>query len=172
MYQNLQHERNHVYQPKWPYPRQSQRGNKYIMYMVKIDRHAILVEPMKSRKDAEIIQAYDTLILFLRCVGIGSKRQHYSVHNCYIKDTRSQQLSDTVAFKYQHITNPTLFQMLKQPHECTCKCHQGPTVFVNGKSDHKLRDFQQGVAQAECKIVHQQPQSSSNSTTEIGRAHV
>ncbi len=33
----------------------SQQGNKYIMVMVEIDSNAILVEPMKSCKDAEII---------------------------------------------------------------------------------------------------------------------
>ncbi len=32
-----------------------QSGNKYIMVLVKINSNAILVEPMKSRKDAEMI---------------------------------------------------------------------------------------------------------------------
>ena len=36
-------------------PTRSQSGNKYIMVMVEIDSNAILVEPMKSRKDAEMI---------------------------------------------------------------------------------------------------------------------
>ena len=52
-----------------------------------------------------------------------------------------------------------------QAHECTCKRHQGPTNLVNGKSDHKMWDFQQGVDQAEWIIVHQLPQNNSNSTT-------
>ncbi len=33
------------------FPTCSQQGNKYIMVMVEIDSNAILVEPMKSRKD-------------------------------------------------------------------------------------------------------------------------
>ena len=37
------------------FPKRSQRGYKYIMVMVEIDRNAILVEPMKSRKDEEMI---------------------------------------------------------------------------------------------------------------------
>ena len=37
------------------FPKQSQRGYKYIMVMVKIDSNAILVEPMNSRKDEEMI---------------------------------------------------------------------------------------------------------------------
>ncbi|KAL7502169.1 hypothetical protein ACHAXN_000208 [Cyclotella atomus] len=44
------------------------------MVMVKIDSNAILVEPMKSRKDAEIIRAYDTLILRLKRAGISPKK--------------------------------------------------------------------------------------------------
>ncbi len=43
------------------FPTQSQQGNKYIMVMVEIDSNAILVEPMKSRKDEEMIRAYNAL---------------------------------------------------------------------------------------------------------------
>jgi hypothetical protein len=45
------------------FPTCSQSGNKYIMVLVEINRNAILVEPMKSRKDAEIIRAYNALLL-------------------------------------------------------------------------------------------------------------
>ena len=51
------------------FPTRSQRGNKYIMVMVEIDSNAILVEPMTSRKDAEMIRAYDTLITRLQRAG-------------------------------------------------------------------------------------------------------
>jgi hypothetical protein len=44
------------------FPTKSKSGNKYIMVMVEIDSNAILVEPMKSRKDAEMIRAYDKLV--------------------------------------------------------------------------------------------------------------
>jgi hypothetical protein len=40
----------------------SLRGNKYIMVMVEINSNAILVEPMKNCKDAEMIQAYNKLL--------------------------------------------------------------------------------------------------------------
>ncbi len=45
------------------FPMQSQQGNKYIMVMVEIDSNAILVEPMKSHKDEEMIRAYNALLL-------------------------------------------------------------------------------------------------------------
>ncbi len=51
------------------FPTRSQRGNKYIMVMVEIESNAILVEPMKSRKDNEMIQAYDALLTRLRRAG-------------------------------------------------------------------------------------------------------
>jgi hypothetical protein len=52
----------------------SQSSNKYIMVLVKINRNAILVEPMKSRKDAEMIQAYNALLLQLKRAGIIPKK--------------------------------------------------------------------------------------------------
>ncbi len=56
------------------FPTCLQSGNKYIMVLVKIDSNAILVEPMKSRKDAEMIQAYNALLLRLRRAGIIPKK--------------------------------------------------------------------------------------------------
>ena len=41
----------------------SQSGNKYTMVLVEINSNAILVEPMKSHKDAEMIRAYNALLL-------------------------------------------------------------------------------------------------------------
>jgi len=50
------------------------RGNKYIMIMVEIDRSAILVELMKSRKDVEMIHAYNALLQCLQRAGISPKK--------------------------------------------------------------------------------------------------
>jgi hypothetical protein len=52
------------------FPMRLQSGNKYIMVLVEINSNAILVEPMKSRKDAEMIRAYNTLLLQLKRAGI------------------------------------------------------------------------------------------------------
>jgi hypothetical protein len=56
------------------FPTRSQRGNKYIMVMVEIDSNAILVEPMKSCKDDEMIRAYNALLLRLKQAGIVPKK--------------------------------------------------------------------------------------------------
>ncbi len=42
--------------------------------MVEINSNAILLEPMKSYKDAEMIQAYDALLQQLKRVGIVLKK--------------------------------------------------------------------------------------------------
>ncbi len=42
--------------------------------MVEIDSNAILVEPIKNRKDAEMIRAYNTLLLRLKQAGITPKK--------------------------------------------------------------------------------------------------
>jgi hypothetical protein len=51
-----------------------QSGNKYIMVLVEIDSNTILVEPMKSRKNAEMIRAYNALLLRLKRAGIIPKK--------------------------------------------------------------------------------------------------
>ena len=56
------------------FPTRSQQGNKYIMVMVEIDSNAILIEPMKSRKDDEMIRAYNALLLRLKRAGIVPKK--------------------------------------------------------------------------------------------------
>ncbi len=44
------------------------------MIMVEIDSNAILVEPMKNHKDAEMIQVYNALLLKLKWAGIDPKK--------------------------------------------------------------------------------------------------
>ena len=56
------------------FPTRSQRGNKYIMVMVEIDSNAILVEPLKSRKDPELTRAYRSMMLRLKRAGIVPKK--------------------------------------------------------------------------------------------------
>jgi hypothetical protein len=55
-------------------PTRSKSGNKYIIIMVEINSSAILVKPMKSRKDAEMIRAYNALLLHLQRAGIIPKK--------------------------------------------------------------------------------------------------
>jgi len=52
------------------FPKQSKCGHKYIRVLVEIDSNAILVEPMQSQKDADMIRAYDVLVKRLQQVNI------------------------------------------------------------------------------------------------------
>jgi hypothetical protein len=56
------------------FPTQSKSGNNYIVVMVDIDSNAILVEPMKSCKDQEMIRAYDALVKRLLQAGVKPKK--------------------------------------------------------------------------------------------------
>ena len=56
------------------FPKRFLQGNKYLTVMVEIDSNAILVEPMKSRKDAEMTRAYQALMLRLKQAGIVPKK--------------------------------------------------------------------------------------------------
>jgi hypothetical protein len=53
---------------------QSLRGNKFIMVMAEIGSNAIVVKPMKNCTDAEMIRAYNTLLLQLKRASITPKK--------------------------------------------------------------------------------------------------
>ena len=65
------------------FPTRSQRGNKYIMVIVKIDSNAILVEPINSRNNHEIARAYRVLMTHLQHAGIVPKQSIGSNDNNY-----------------------------------------------------------------------------------------
>ena len=51
------------------FPTRSQRGNIYVVVMVDIDNYAILVEPMKNRKDPEMTRSYRAMMTRLKRAG-------------------------------------------------------------------------------------------------------
>jgi hypothetical protein len=76
------------------YPTQSRSGNKYIMVMVDIDSSGILVEPLKSRKDAELHRAYTCLMTRLNRAGIFPKKH-------VLDNEISQTMKDYVRDQYK-----------------------------------------------------------------------
>ena len=73
----------------------SQRGNKYVMVMVEIDINAILVEPMKSRKDEEMIRAHNALLLRLKRAVIIPKKH---VLDNEVSENMKNHIRDTCKF--------------------------------------------------------------------------
>ena len=39
---------------------------------------------------------------------LSTSPEHYRVHNCYVKTTQAERLTDTIQFKHKNITNPTI----------------------------------------------------------------
>ena len=39
---------------------------------------------------------------------LSTSPEHYRVHNCYVKTTQVERLTDTIQFKHKNITNPTI----------------------------------------------------------------
>jgi hypothetical protein len=71
--------------------------------------------------------------------------EHYCLHNCPIKHTKSKQLSDTVQFQHKRITNPSIMHANKVMHalaECA-KAIQGMTG--KARNSQAAQDLQQIV---------------------------
>jgi hypothetical protein len=79
------------------FPTRSLQGNKYNMVMVEINSNAILLEPMKSREDAEMIRAYDTLLDQLKRAGIVPKKH---ILDNKVSERKTGQTLDISDFKY------------------------------------------------------------------------
>jgi hypothetical protein len=75
-------------------------GNKYIMVLVEIDSNAILVEPMKNRKDAEMIRAYNALLLQLKRAGIIPKK--YVLDNKVLENMKNH-ICDTCKMNMEFV---------------------------------------------------------------------
>eukprot|EP00804_Cyclotella_cryptica_P003418 CCRYP_018558-RA/>CCRYP_018558-RA protein AED:0.36 eAED:0.21 QI:0/0/0/1/1/0.83/6/0/1396 len=74
------------------------RGNKYVMVMVEVDSNVILLEPMHSRKDNEMIRAYDSLVKRLLHAGV-TPRKH--VLDNEISLNMKDHIKDTYKFEVE-----------------------------------------------------------------------
>ena len=50
---------------------------------------------------------------------LGTSPEHYRMHRCYVKSTRSERLTDTVQLNHKHITNPEVSGADKVMHAIT-----------------------------------------------------
>ena len=67
VYTNVYEVRNTVFSNQTGHlPTHLQRGNKYVLVMVEISNNAILVKPLKIRKDEDLTRAYRAMMLQLR----------------------------------------------------------------------------------------------------------
>ncbi len=89
------------------------------MVMVEIDSNAILVEPMKSHKDEEMIHAYNAFLLQLKRAGIVPKK--------HVLDNK---VSDNMK---NHIRNTCKFNMELVPPGCH-QCNSAEVAIRNFKA--------------------------------------
>ena len=80
------------------FPTHSRTGFKYIMVMVDIYSSGILVKPLKSRKDAEMIRVYNSLIFRLHRAGIVPKKH---VLDNEISEAMKMLIQDQYKMKYE-----------------------------------------------------------------------
>ncbi len=69
--------------------------------------------------------------------------EHYRMHVCHIKSTKSDQLSDTVHFKHKHITNPALTyddKIMKAVAELSKISKPKPSIIA--KHEHEIPNLQ------------------------------
>ena len=85
------------------FPKQSSRGNQYIMVLTESDSSAILLEPMKNKSASEMIRAYQSLIDCLNVAGIFPK-EHILDNEC------------SAEFKAAIKTNKMTYQLVP-PHD-------------------------------------------------------
>ena len=90
--------------------------------------------------------------------------KHYCTHNCHIKHTKSERLSDTVQFQHKRITNPTITHADKVMHalaDCV-KALQGMTS--NARNSQAAQDLQR-IIEATKAHVQAQPNRFEDATT-------
>jgi hypothetical protein len=63
---------------------------------------------------------------------IRTSDEHYRCHCVYNKRTKAERISDTVIFKHEYITQPTV-----TPHDVLIKAITELTTTINGKTDVK-----------------------------------
>eukprot|EP00956_Cyclotella_meneghiniana_P017716 scaffold29109_cov56-Cyclotella_meneghiniana.AAC.5 len=98
---------------------------------------------------------------------LNTSPEHYRVHNCHIKSTRAERLSDTVQIKHKHITNPTLSHSDKLMN-ALANCKAALMGKINNESDHSLEELKSIVQQVESKL-HNQPEISTTKEPAVPR---
>jgi hypothetical protein len=81
--------------------------------------------------------------------------KHYCTHNCHIKHTKSEQLSNTVQFQHKRITNPTIAHADKVMHalaDCV-KALQGMTGCA--RNSQAAQDLQRIIAATKAQVQAQ-----------------
>ena len=66
--------------------------------------------------------------------------EHYPVHNCHVKHTKSERLSNTVQFQHKSITNP-LISPVNKLMLALANCKEILSGHLKGEHEHKIGEL-------------------------------
>ena len=87
---------------------------------------------------------------------LNTSPDHYRVHNCHIKTTKQERLSDTVQFKHKHSTNPALTPQDKIM-QALANCKAALLGSTNHLGDNQMNDIQQIITNISNNHQQKQP---------------
>ncbi|KAL7474744.1 hypothetical protein ACHAW6_000701 [Cyclotella cf. meneghiniana] len=79
--------------------------------------------------------------------------EQYQAHNCHIKATKIERLTDTIQFKHKNITNPTVSHHDKIMH-ALANCKASLEGLMNGAANQQLDELQTVVSNAQAQLKH------------------
>jgi len=82
---------------------------------------------------------------------LNTSPEHYRVHNCHIKSTKAERLTDTIHFKHKNITNPTLSHLDKLMN-ALANCKAALLGQIAFKSNNTLTELKTLVQHVERKL--------------------
>ncbi len=132
------------------FPMRLQSGNKYIMVLVEINSNTILVEPMKNRKDAEMIQAYNALLLRLTRAGISPKKH---VLDNEVLENMKNHIRDTCKMNVELVPPGCHQQNMAEVAICNFKSHF-LSVLAGVANDFPQHLWDQLLLQTEITLNH------------------
>ena len=81
--------------------------------------------------------------------------KHYRIHNCYIKATQAERLTDTIQFKHKNITNPTISPQDKIM-QALANCKTALNGMMNGNANQQIAELQTTVNNAQAHLNQRQ----------------
>ena len=90
--------------------------------------------------------------------------EHYRTHNCHVKTTKGERLSDTVQFQHKNITNPTITHADKLVNAIVT-CINTVRKFSDGKNENDFHDINQ-LMQATKRVVERNRDKTTEESNE------
>ena len=94
---------------------------------------------------------------------LSTSPEHYRTHNCHVKDTKGEQLRDTVQFQHKDITNPTITHADKLVN-AIATCINTVHTFSNTENEADFEDLTQ-LMQAIKRVVEQNRSKAGEAST-------